>query len=58
MFRYALGRVLGLIPVLFGISLLVFLVMRLIPGDPALMILGERCYATAACHDPGAAGAR
>ena len=42
MFRYALAGVLGLIPVLFGISLLVFLVMRLIPGDPALMILGER----------------
>jgi len=42
MFRYSLRRVLGIIPVVFGISLLVFLLLRLIPGDPALLILGER----------------
>jgi len=42
MLRYTIRRVLGLIPVLFGISFLVFLVLRLIPGDPALLILGER----------------
>jgi ABC-type dipeptide/oligopeptide/nickel transport system permease component len=39
---YALRRILGLIPVLFGISLLVFLLLRFIPGDPATIILGER----------------
>jgi len=33
---------LGLVPVLFGISLLVFLFLKLIPGDPAQAILGER----------------
>jgi len=33
---------LGLIPVLFGISLLVFLFLHLIPGNPALVMLGER----------------
>lgn len=32
----------GLVPVLFGISLLVFLFLKLIPGDPAQAILGER----------------
>lgn len=32
----------GLIPVLFGITLLVFLFLQLIPGDPAQAILGER----------------
>ena len=42
MFRYTIRRVLGLIPVIFGISLLVFLMLRLIPGDPVSAILGER----------------
>lgn len=39
---YVVRRLLGLVPVLFGISLLAFLLLRLIPGDPALLILGER----------------
>ncbi|WP_022798983.1 ABC transporter permease [Thermus islandicus] len=39
---YVLRRLLGLVPVLFGISLLVFLFLKLIPGDPAQAILGER----------------
>ena len=39
---YLLRRVLGLIPVLIGISLLVFTIARVIPADPALLILGER----------------
>ncbi len=42
MAAYTIRRLLGLIPVLLGISLLVFGVLRLIPGDPALLILGER----------------
>ena len=42
MFRYTMRRLLGLIPVVFGISLLVFLMLRLIPGDPTVAILGER----------------
>ncbi len=42
MFRYAIRRLLALIPVLFGISFLIFTVLRLIPGDPALAMLGER----------------
>ena len=39
---YILRRLLGLIPVLFGISLTVFTLTRIIPADPALLMLGER----------------
>lgn len=39
---YILRRLLGLIPVLFGVSLLVFGFVRMIPGDPAVVLLGER----------------
>jgi peptide/nickel transport system permease protein len=42
MAAYTIRRLLGLIPVLLGISLLVFTVLRLIPANPALLILGER----------------
>jgi peptide/nickel transport system permease protein len=41
---FVLRRLLQLVPVLFGISLVVFLIMALLPGDPALAILGP--YAT------------
>jgi peptide/nickel transport system permease protein len=44
MIGYIARRLLQLIPVLFGISLVVFLIMALLPGDPALAILGP--YAT------------
>jgi peptide/nickel transport system permease protein len=40
--RYSLNRLLGIFPVLLGITLLVFTLLRLIPGDPALVLLGER----------------
>jgi peptide/nickel transport system permease protein len=42
MIRYAAGRVLAIVPVLFGVSIVVFLLIRLIPGNPAISILGER----------------
>lgn len=42
MWAYTARRLLGIIPVLFGISLLVFLFLHLIPGDPAVVMLGER----------------
>jgi peptide/nickel transport system permease protein len=41
MSTYILRRILGLIPVLFGVSLIVFLLLRLTPGDPATVMLGE-----------------
>ncbi|MBN9414871.1 peptide ABC transporter permease [bacterium SCN 62-11] len=40
--RVLLKRLTQILPVLFGISLLVFLMLRLIPGDPARIMLGER----------------
>jgi peptide/nickel transport system permease protein len=36
---YAFRRLLGLLPILFGISLMVFFIMRMLPGDVAEMIL-------------------
>jgi len=43
--RYVLKRFLAVVPVLLGLTLIVFLIMALIPGDPATAILGS--YATA-----------
>ncbi|MCA1993741.1 MAG: ABC transporter permease, partial [Coleofasciculus sp. S288] len=39
---YIAKRLLNLIPVLLGITLLVFTFLHLIPGDPALVMVGER----------------
>lgn len=40
MLAYIVRRLLLVVPVLLGISIIVFLVISLIPGDPALAILG------------------
>ncbi|MDQ6674322.1 MAG: ABC transporter permease [Chloroflexota bacterium] len=37
---YLVRRLLGLIPVLFGVSLLVFAILKFIPGDPARAVAG------------------
>ena len=42
MFRYTLRRVLMVIPVLLGMSLIVFFMIRAIPGNPAQVILGQK----------------
>jgi peptide/nickel transport system permease protein len=39
---YIIKRLLGLLPVLLGITLLVFCFLHLIPGDPAVILSGER----------------
>ncbi|MFH2219044.1 MAG: ABC transporter permease [Pseudomonadota bacterium] len=39
---YILRRILILIPTLLGISIIVFLMLRITPGDPAELLLGER----------------
>ncbi|MCV0393906.1 MAG: ABC transporter permease [Rhizobiaceae bacterium] len=44
MAAYVARRLLAAIPVLFGLSLIVFAMMALVPGDPATAILGS--YAT------------
>ncbi|QTX32739.1 ABC transporter permease [Aminithiophilus ramosus] len=41
MFRYVVKRLLMIIPVILGVSFIIFLIMNLTPGDPAMMILGE-----------------
>jgi len=41
MFRYAAQRILQLIPTILGIYILVFLLMRVLPGDPALFLAGS-----------------
>lgn len=41
MLAYIARRLISIIPVLFGVSLLVFSIMQLIPGDPAEMVAGE-----------------
>jgi peptide/nickel transport system permease protein len=40
--KYILKRLLALIPVLIGVSFLVFLILHLSPGDPARIILGSK----------------
>ncbi|MBM4432048.1 MAG: ABC transporter permease, partial [Chloroflexi bacterium] len=41
MTRYIVRRLLLLVPVLIGISIVTFAMLRLIPGDPARVMLGE-----------------
>ncbi|MFT8321359.1 MAG: ABC transporter permease [Bacillus sp. (in: firmicutes)] len=41
MFSYTIRRLLSLVPVLFGLSLIVFFMIRAIPGNPAQLILGQ-----------------
>ncbi|WP_102224797.1 ABC transporter permease [Acidimangrovimonas sediminis] len=38
--RYLLYRIASLVPILFGVSVVVFLLVRLIPGDPVVALLG------------------
>jgi peptide/nickel transport system permease protein len=40
--RYCVMRVVQLPPVLVGITLVAFLLLRVMPGDPATLILGAR----------------
>jgi peptide/nickel transport system permease protein len=42
MLAYILRRILILIPTLLGVSVIVFLMLHITPGDPAELLLGER----------------
>ena len=42
MFSYLLRRLLILVPSFFGLTLLTFTLIRLIPGDPVEVMVGER----------------
>jgi len=39
--KYILKRLITVIPTLIGVTLIIFLFQRLIPGDPAVAMLGE-----------------
>src|SRR5690625_1995961 len=41
MAAFLIRRVLALIPVLIGVGTIVFLILHLTPGDPAVMMLGD-----------------
>src|SRR5574342_110988 len=40
MLRYILRRLLYMTPILFGVSLVIFLILHLVPGDPARLVAG------------------
>jgi peptide/nickel transport system permease protein len=42
MLKYIVRRLLLLIPILIGLSILIFLYLRALPGSPAVALLGER----------------
>ncbi|CAH2407488.1 ABC transporter permease [Mesorhizobium escarrei] len=46
-YKFVLYRPIQLLPVLFGISVVTFVLVRLIPGDPARVLLGARATPTA-----------
>ena len=41
-YRFILTRPVQFLPVIFGISIITFILVRLIPGDPARVLLGTR----------------
>ena len=47
MHKYILKRLLMLIPVILGVTFIVFFILNLSPGDPAAMILGDQATAEA-----------
>lgn len=47
MFRYIIKRLIGIIPVLICVSIVVFTITRIIPGDPAAVMLGAEASAEA-----------
>ncbi|WP_416147856.1 ABC transporter permease [Salipaludibacillus sp. HK11] len=50
MFAYTVRRLLMLIPVLLGMSIVTFSIIHLIPGNPAQVILGDQATATAVAN--------
>lgn len=41
MTRYIIRRLISLIPTLLGVTIVIFMFLRLVPGDPAIAMLGE-----------------
>ncbi len=42
MLRFLFRRILHALPTVFGVSVIAFVLIRLIPGDPVMLMLGER----------------
>lgn len=57
-YRFLLFRPLQLLPVLLGISLITFMMVRAIPGDPARILLGVRSTPAALALHPRAVWSR
>jgi len=55
-FSFLGGRLLQLVPVALGITIMVFFLIRLIPGDPALIILGSHYTPAASAQIRAALG--
>jgi peptide/nickel transport system permease protein len=51
MARYLRQRLTASLPVIFGVSILVFLMLHLVPGDPVMVLLGEHSAADPAALD-------
>jgi peptide/nickel transport system permease protein len=45
--KYIARRLIQMVPVLIGVTIIIFLILRLIPGDPAVLMLGDRAPADA-----------
>ncbi|MFS3130764.1 hypothetical protein ACLM5J_20345 [Nocardioides sp. Bht2] len=45
MLRFTIGRVLAAVPLIFAVPLVVFLLIELVPGDPARILAGENATA-------------
>lgn len=45
MWKYVLKRLLLMIPILIGVTFIVFFIMSLTPSDPAAVILGDQASA-------------
>ena len=42
MWKFIAKRLVSMIPVLLGVTLIIYLIMSMAPGDPAKVILGEQ----------------
>ena len=42
MFAFLMRRLVAVVPTLFGVTVVVFLTLKMVPGDPALALLGPR----------------
>ena len=50
MLKFLVKRLIFLVFILFGVSILVFISVRMLPGDPARVMLGERATAESLAH--------